>query len=365
MSGPKIGVVGLGTMGHIHASNARQVGGEVVAGADVSADARESFTREFGASVYDSHEDMLDEASVDAVVITTPNAFHESVAVAALDADCDVMIEKPLADSLEAGKQIATAEDRSEGFCMVGFHNRFSPAAITAKSYAERGRFGEITHVEANYVRRRGIPAPGSWFTNAELAGGGALIDVGVHVIDFVLYLLGFPEITEVSGVSRSEFGSRPDYADPDGFGGSWTERGGSFDVDDSASAFLRCADGRTISLEVAWATNREPTNDVLLRGTEAGGRLEVGGDDLELYETGTAGIDHHVSSTITGELARHGHLAEVEVFLDAVERGQPPEENTVAEALTVQRIVEAIYESSNTERAVPLAEAVVPSPAD
>lgn len=365
MSGPRLGVVGLGTMGRIHAANARQLGGEVVAGADVAGDVRDAFAAEFDASVYESHEAMLAGERVDAVVITTPNTFHEEIATDALSAGCDVMVEKPLADSLAAGERIAAAADRSGGFCMVGFHNRFSPAAVTARSYAERGRFGEITHVEANFVRRRGIPEPGSWFTDQDLAGGGALLDVGVHLIDFVLYLLDFPEVTEVSGVTRSEFGSRDDYADPDGFGSGWTERNGSFDVEDSASAFLRCADGRTISLEVAWATNREPTNDVVLRGTEAGGRMRVGGDDLELYETGTAGIDHHVSSTVTGELDRTGHLAEMEVFLDAVERGQPPEENSVAEALAVQRAIEAIYESSSEGRAVAMEEAVVPNPAD
>lgn len=365
MSGARLGVVGLGTMGRHHAANLRELGGDVVAGVDVAADVRERFAEEFDAAVYESREEMLAAASVDAVVITTPNTYHEDAAVDALEAGCDVMVEKPLADSLSAAERIAAAAERSPGFCMVGFHNRFSPAAVTAKSYAERGRFGEITHVEANFVRRRGIPAPGSWFTDEQLAGGGALIDVGVHVIDFVLYLLDFPAVTEVSGVSRSEFGSRPDYADPNGFGTGWEDRGGDFEVDDSASAFLRCADGPTISLEVAWATNREPTNEVVLRGTEAGGRLQVGGDDLELYETGTAGIDHHISSTITGGLDREGHLAEAELFLDAVERGQAPDENSVEEALAVQRVVDAIYASSDAGRAVSLEDAVVTNPAD
>lgn len=365
MSDVGVGVVGLGAMGRHHAANVRELGAEVVAGVDVSEDARERFADEFEAAVYESREEMFEEAPVDAVVITTPNAFHADAAIDALEAGCDVMVEKPLADTLEDAERVAAAVERSPGFCMVGFHNRFTPAAVTAKSYAERGRFGDITHVEANYVRRRGIPAPGSWFTDEELAGGGALIDVGVHVIDFVLYLLNFPEVIEVSGVSRSEFGSRPDYADPEGFGAGWEDRGSDFKVDDSASAFFRCADGRTISLEVAWATNREPTNEVVLRGTEAGASLEVGGDDLELYETGTAGIDHHISSTVTGSLDREGHLAEAEMFLEAVERGSPPEENTVEEALAVQRIVDAIYTSSDTGQAVSLDEAVVTNPAD
>jgi predicted dehydrogenase len=362
MSGPAIGIVGLGTMGRLHARNVSELGADVVAGADVDEGTRAEFAAEFDADTYESHEDLLD---VDAVIVTTPNRFHEEIAVDALEAGCCVLLEKPLAHTLESAERIAEAARRSSGFCMVGFHNRFSPAAATAKAYADAGRLGEITHVEADYVRRRGIPAPGSWFTDEELAGGGALIDVGVHVIDLVLYLLDFPDLVEVTGVTRSQFGDREDYADPDGFGAGWDAGGNTFDVDDSVSAFLRTESGQTISLEVAWATNRSPSKDVVLRGTEAGAALEVGGSDVELYETGTVGIDHHVESTVTGTVDRRDHAAEAEQFLAAVERGEAPSTNTVEEALAVQRVIDAIYRSSRSGRAVPIEPAVAPNPAD
>src|SRR5699024_10062143 len=123
----------------------------------------------------------------------------------------------------------------------------------------------------------------GSWFTQKETAGGGALIDIGAHAIDLALYILGFPQVTEVSGVTRSVFGSRPDYT----YLEAWGEAGdGTFDVDDSASAFIRCANGTSISLEVAWAANRQPNNEFVIQGDNAGARLDLIDSDLTLFES-------------------------------------------------------------------------------
>jgi predicted dehydrogenase len=348
----RIGVVGLGGMGSVHANNLDALGAEVVAGADVDPERRVAFEQAWDAETVGDHDELA-ALDLDAVVVATPNRFHEPAAVAALEAGMDVLVEKPLAHDLASAERIAAAADDADGFCMVGFHNRFCPAASLFQAYRDEGRFGDITHLEANYVRRRGIPGTGSWFTSSDLAGGGALVDIGVHALDFALYLLGCPEVTEVSGVARTEFGAEADYADPDGFGGGWSDDAGTFDVDDSVSAFVRTADGVTISLEVSWAANREPTDEFVVRGTRAGGRLSLGGDTLTTYESNDLGFDHHVDTEHRGSLDPTGHEAEAAAFLDAVDSGAPPEMNTAAEALTVQRVVDAIYRSSETGQAV------------
>jgi predicted dehydrogenase len=353
----RVGIVGLGGMGTIHAGNLDALGADVVAGADVDPEKREAFEREFGAETVGGHDDLV-ARDLDAVVVTTPNRFHEPAAAAALEAGLDVLVEKPLAHDLDSAERVAEAAAASEGFCMVGFHNRFCPAAQLFKAHQAEGRFGALTHVEASYVRRRGIPGTDSWFTDKDLSGGGALVDIGVHAIDFALYLLGFPEVTEVSGTTRTGFGRRTDYADPDGFAGNWGGTGGTFDVDDSASAFLRTADGATVTLEVSWAANRAPEDEFVVRGTEAGANLALGGDTLTTYETGTAGLDHYADTDHRGRLDRAGHEAEAAAFLDAVAAGRPPDENTVREGLVVQRVVDAIYRSSESGRAVQPADA-------
>jgi len=352
----RLGVVGLGFMGQTHATNAEELGHEVVAGADLVPETREEFARTYGAATYEEFEEMYAAEDLDAIAVATPNKFHEPAAVAALERDYDVLCEKPLAHTLESAERIAAAAADSEGFCAVNFHNRFSPATEMFKEYQAEGKFGEMSHVRANYVRSRGIPGVGSWFTDESLSGGGAVVDIGVHAIDFALYLLSYPEVEEVFAVTRSQFGDRDDYVDPDEWYDATEEA--VFDVEDSATAMIRCADDRTISLEVAWAANEPESQEVLARGTEAGARLDLGGDDLTVFGAGKQGTDHLVESTMTGGSLDHpGWEGSAKQFLDASSSGEPPALNTVEEALTVQRVIDAIYRSAESGACVSVAD--------
>ena len=350
----RLGVVGLGFMGQTHATNAEELGHEVVAGTDLDPDAREAFAATYDAATYEDVDEMYDAEALDAVAVSTPNAYHESAAVGALERDIDVLCEKPLADTLDSAERIAAAADDSDGFCAVNFHNRFSPAAEMFTGYQSEGRFGKISHVRANYVRSRGIPGVGSWFTDESVSGGGAVVDIGVHAIDFALYLMGYPSVEEVFAVTRSQFGDREDYVDP----GDWYDEteDAVFDVEDSATATIRCADDRTISLEVAWAANEPESQEVVARGTDAGARLELGGDELTVFDAGRAGTDHLRESMMSGASLDHaGWEGSAKQFLDAV-GGEAPPLNTVDEALTVQRVIDAIYRSAESGSCVSVA---------
>ena len=348
----RLGVVGLGFMGQTHATNAEQFGHDVVAGADVVAETREEFARAYDATTYEEFAAMYDEEDLDAVAVSTPNAFHEDAVVAALERDYDVLCEKPLANDLASAERIASAAADSDGFCMVNFHNRVSTAAEVFKDFQAEGHFGPITHVDANYVRRRGIPGVGSWFTNQELSGGGAVVDIGVHAIDFALYLMDYPSVEDVFAVTRTEFGHRDDYVDP----GDWYDETEEavFDVEDSATAMIRCEDDRTVSLEVTWAANQPETQEFVARGTEAGAALDLGGETLTLFESGTQGTDHNRDVTLTeGAIDYTGWEGSDKRFLEAVREGEAPDLNTVEQALTVQRVIDAIYRSAEAGSSV------------
>ena len=273
----------------------------------------------------------------------------------AFDAGLNVLVEKPLAHTLDSAERIVRAAASSEGIHMVGFKNRFLPSVEVLKGYQRKDRFGDVTHVEANYVRRRGVPGRGSWFTRSDAAGGGSLVDLGVHAIDLALYLLDFPPVETVFGRTRSEFGGREDYTYLETRG---PDAGpGGFDVDDSTTALLRCAGGQTVALESAWAANRERTDEFVLRGTEAGATLDRQTGDLVLHETRTTGAPHFVDSAIeTRDVDRV--TAEQRAFADAIRTREPPTRNTIEQALVVQRVIDAIQQSSEDGKAIELDDA-------
>ncbi|MFW5977604.1 MAG: Gfo/Idh/MocA family protein [Halohasta sp.] len=349
-SAVQIGIVGLGGIGHHHADRLEDHDAELVGGVDISGEARRQFSEKYDVSTYEDDRELLSIA--DAVLITTPNRFHEQYAVAALEAGCDVLLEKPLAHTLESAERIAEAAKDAEGFCMVGFNNRFAAPVEVIKEHQANGRFGDLSHVEANYVRRRGIPGRGSWFTSKEVAGGGSLIDIGVHAIDLALYFLDFPTITEVSGTTRSQFGSREEYAYVEMWGDDSGPEG--LDVDDSASAFIRTDEGQTISLDVAWAVNRPTNDEFVIRGTEAGARLDRASHELTLFESSGGGTNHLTDAKVQTQ-GGDTHKAEMGYFLEHVTAGEAPERNTVEEGLAVQRVIDAIYRSAERGEAVSL----------
>jgi len=345
---PRIGIVGCGNIGRRHAQLLQGQGIPVAGGADIAPEARDRFDDEFGVPTFEDHASLYAEA--DAAIVTTPNRYHEEPVVDALEAGLDVLVEKPLANDVESAERIAAAAHDAEGFCMVGFHTRFESDVEVLTDYREAGRFGDVDHVEASYIRRRGVPGRGSWFTRKDIAGGGALIDIGVHALDLSLYLLDYPEVEEVTGVTRSQFGDREDYT----YLSMWGDDQGAegFDVEDSASAFIRCAGGKTVSLEVAWATNRPPEQEYVLRGSGAGATFDKGGGELTVHETSTEG-GGHMSDAAVETRDRDAHAAEQAYFVDHVAEGTEPTRNTVEQGLTVQRVLDAIYEADETGSAV------------
>jgi predicted dehydrogenase len=343
----RAGIVGLGNIGRYHAERLRDLDVSLVGGMDVSAEARTRFARRYDVDVYDDHLELYE--TIDALIITTPNKYHEEYAVDALERDRHVLLEKPLAHSLESAERIAAAAADSDGYCLVGFNNRFANTVQIIRNRINRGDLGDVTHVEANYVRRRGIPGRGSWFTRQQIAGGGALIDLGVHAIDLSLFLLEYPEVIEVTGVARSEFGGSEEYAYLD----MWGEDAGpaGFDVDDSASAFIRTAGEQTISLEVAWATNRPENNEFVVRGTESAAVFDLLGGDLSFHAASNVGPDHLEDTSIEAQ-QNDTHSAEQRAFFGAIAAGEI-ESGNIEQALTVQRVIDGIYRSSDRGRTV------------
>lgn len=175
----------------------------------------------------------------------------------------------------EAEEVIAVAKTSGRAFTL-GMNMRFVKEFQKIKTIADAGGLGEIYHGKAYWFRRSGIPTLGTWFGNKELAGAGAINDIGVHYLDACLYLMNNFDPVSVSGVTYTKFGNR-------GLGeGDWgnSDKGNiAFDVDDFASALIKMRNGATVNLEVTWACHTAEANrqGVELFGTEAGALIPPG----------------------------------------------------------------------------------------
>lgn len=350
-----IGLVGLRDQGLIFGQVLDDLGLNL-AGADVNPDVRETFERQFDADTYDDPKQLF-EADIDAAVICSPNKYHVEPAIAALRHGYDVFVDKPLSHDLAGAQKIAAVEQEVDQFCMVGFHFRFDSACRILGEYIDDGYFGEIYHIEGRHIRRRGIPGRGTWYTSKDIAGGGAAIDIGVHVVDIILSFLDTPQIEEMMGVTRTKFGHREDYIYQHMHGEEGKPH--RFNVEDSATMLLETDTGASASAEVAWAANGDPEHEYHIYGTDAGATLDLADTSfsegytrdetgahnrITIYEARTKGEPHFSTSELEVE-RNDAFTAQFEYFLDHVESGEQPPINTAAQAVRVQNVISELYQ--------------------
>lgn len=250
-----LGIIGCGVIGNIHALAATRAGGSIITAFDVDADRADALVKAHGGKSAASLEDVLQDRSVQAVVVATPNDTHCELALKALAAGKDLLLEKPMGLNAAQCLQIVDAARQHERIVQLSFVCRMSPTALIAKQYIDAGRLGTIYHARANLFRRRGIPGLGHWFTTKSRSGGGVLIDIGVHLIDLLLHLTGRTP-RRVSGHVESRFGHPvQNYHYTDMWAGP-PKLDGTFDVDDHAAGLIRCDDGVTLDIAVTWAAN-------------------------------------------------------------------------------------------------------------
>ena len=193
----RIGLVGCGGVAFwAHIPALKQFGDaiEVVAVCDLIKERAENAAREFGAShIFTDYNDLVTLNEVDVVDICTPNYIHSEIAVKALENGKHVFCEKPDAITVPQVTAMKTAAEQSGKHLMVMRNNRFVAESQYAKKFIESGKCGEIYAGRCGWIRRRGIPGKGGWFTTKELSGGGPLIDLGVHMLDLAIWMMGNP----------------------------------------------------------------------------------------------------------------------------------------------------------------------------
>jgi predicted dehydrogenase len=305
--------------------------------------------------LYHDWEDLVARDDLDIVSIGVPNHLHHPIAVAALSSGKHVFCEKPLAPTGDLAQELVDAAMRNDRVLEIAFNHRRRADVRYLRHYLDEHDIGRVYHARASWRRRAGIPGIGSWFTNRAMAGGGPMIDLGPHVLDIALHLLGEPRVTRVSAVTYGELGRQG----RGGRTGSSTTGGTqTFEVEDFASALLRLDTGGSIHLEASWASYSADDEDinVELLGSAGGARLFVRNyatdDTLRLYSD-VAGAPAVTAPQV--HVPSGHHRAVIEEFVATVRSGSWA--NAYGQyALHRTRVLDAVYQSarSNQEVEVP-----------
>ncbi len=353
----KAGVVGLGWAGQQHLKAYQALPGvELVAVAESNDSLREQIRQEFGVPKgYSDFHQLLNTENPDLVSVATPNFAHAEISIAAMENGAHVLVEKPLASTYLDGRDMVEAAKRHDRVMQVTFNQRYRPDVQLLKKFVEEGGTGDLYHVKSRWLRRDGIPGNGSkWFVFRELSGGGPLIDLGVHMLDMALYIMGEPTVEAVSGSVYDRLGQR--------FVTRACGESARYEVEDFATALIRLGGGRTLQLEASWATYRENGDliNMTLFGERGGAELTVKNyraENAVRFFVDSAGVPGEIIPAIPSSANTvPGHQQVAEQFVERV-RGGNYERFCGEEGLLRTWIIDAVYRSAAAGREIRLSE--------
>jgi len=314
---------------------------DLVGIADIVPERAERLAMKFGVErAFHDYEEMLSTLKPDAALVCTPNRFHAAATVTALRTGCHVFCEKPPAMNKEEVRRMMVASRKSGRILSFNFNYRYRREAIAIKKFVDNGDLGEVYHCEGNFLRRRGVPGWGS-FSSKEIQGGGPLMDIGVHMLDLALFMMGFPEPESVTASTYCKIGNKKGV----GLMGSWDP--GKFKVEDSAFGFVKFTNGASLILKTAFALNMKDRSNV---------NLQIFGD-----KAGATVFPPEVFTEIHGELADislpfveddNCYMRSLGAFFDRCREGSS-EFPTPEQAYLLQSLLDAFYESAESGSAV------------
>lgn len=327
---------------------------EIVAVCDVFEKAAKDTAEKNGIQHYftDAAE-MLEKMKPDVVSVCAPNMLHKHFTMLALSHGANVICEKPLAFNLADAKEMFGLAKKNGLLLTACQSMRFTPDRLAAKELIDEGALGTPYYCEFSRVRRRGIPTWGTFHIKSK-SGGGAFIDIGVHMLDAALWLMGNPEIESVCGSAFKKLHTEIGTLESSGALTGNVQNARVFDpdemdVEDFACGSVNFKNGAKMNFKVAWAANLPDETTIRLIGEKAGFELPTG--------VVHRGIDHDTPLDIKPE--RHengnpfpGHFHVVEDVYEVIVNGKEPiikpEETT-----NVAGIIEAFYKSAELGRPV------------
>ena len=300
--------------------------------------------REYGdesALVVTDWREIAADPEIDMVSVCLPNRLHAPVSIALLEAGKDVLCEKPASVDYPSALAMKEAADRAGRLLNIGVVNRFRIAVEKVRGLITAGELGEVYQINCSFRAFRSIPALGKWFTTRSEAGGGALIDWGVHFLDLIDYCVGGLRPTAVSAVTHSVLGRdigaylyRAMHAGP-------PDPNGTYDVEEYVTGLVR-TQGPSLTINGAWAQNiDEEAMFVEFLGSRGGIKLDYG-QKFRLFtsrggELVTVEPDFELNDAFADEIAS---------FAGAVVSREKTRSN-IDFVLPTARLMDAIYESA------------------
>ncbi len=325
MEKTKIGVIGLGGIAQlVHLPIISKLkNASILAVAELNKTRLNAIADKFNIEKrFTDYKQMLALEDLEAIIIATPTHTHLEIATDCIKAGKDVLIEKPIARNYEETKKINDIAAKTGSKVMVGTNLRFRPDAMLLKSLINSGELGEIYYIRCSWLRKQSSKQ--KWFIRKNESGGGAIIDLGLSLLDLAIWLIDYPPIKSVTVQKFNHFTKT---------------------VEDSAVGLIRLNNSFVINFEISWSLHSEKDSLGLTAfGTEGTAHL----NPLVAYRrVGAAHIDYTTSSaTNTKTLYKKSYENELKHFIGAV-RGNNPLLSSSSEALRRMKLLEALYKSA------------------
>ena len=347
----KIAIVGSGNISSFHIKGyLRNPNVELYALCDINEKTLKEKGEKYGITrLYTDEAKMLAELpEIDAVSVCTWNSQHKPCTIMALEAGKHVLCEKPMAMNAVEAQEMIDASKKAGKKLMIGFVRRFGNDAEIAKDFIDAGSVGDIHYGKVVYLRRNGCP--GGWFGDKERSGGGPLIDLGVHVIDLVRYLMGCPKPVSVYGATYDAMGKRENLKDKVNYVSSSKSKF-EHDVEDFATALIRFDNGAVLNVEASFNLHigTKSRNSIEMYGTKGGIALSP---EFELY-TEINNYLTNVTLNMPTALSFDGLFEnEINYYVESIIEDRDLSE-IAEDGCTLMKILDAVYLSAKEGREV------------
>lgn len=353
-----IGIIGSGGIAASHARAYKDMPDvKIVAVADVIPGKAKQFINQLvlkDAKGFDDHRELL-ELDLDGVSVCTPNVAHHNTSIDSLYAGKHVLVEKPMAVTLDQAIEMVDASKKTNKMLSVGFQPRYDPNMQAVKDIVQSGQLGNVYYVQTGGGRRRGMP--GGTFINKGLAGAGAMADIGCYSLDLALNALGYPKPLTVSAFTSNYFGTNPVYH----------QESDKFEVEDFGVAMIRLEGGIVLNFKISWAMHMDSLGPTVFLGTDAGLKLTPAGIGpwSGVWDGGIGSISlfhdingHHVESSIPVQDHRLNIFYEkVRDFVVSIKEGKPapiPGEQIVINQAIIDGILRSSEQGSEVKIHIP-----------